>query len=84
MAPKSGFRGMALIAALLTTIPQAIGQQIVSPGNQNAPIAAPITPGGIRTDRLSPKQLREWNSIREIVFAKDRANRLLHPGLHSL
>lgn len=38
----------------------------------------------IRTDRLSPRQLRVWNSIREIVFAKDRANRLLHPRLYGL
>jgi hypothetical protein len=41
-------------------------------------------PVAIRTDRLSAKQLRVWNSIREIVFAKDRANRLLHPRLHGL
>ena len=39
---------------------------------------------GIRTDRLSPKQLQMWNSIREIVFAKGRTNRLLHPRLHEL
>ena len=75
---------MALIAGLLTTIPQAIGQQMVSPGFPNAAIAAPDTRAGIRTDRLSPRQLRVWNSIREIVFAKDRANHLLHPRLHEL
>jgi hypothetical protein len=75
---------MALMAGLLLTIPQAIGQQMVSVGIPNAAIAAPYTPGGIRTDRLSPKQLRVWNSIREIVFAKDRADRLLHPRLLGL
>lgn len=75
---------MALMASLLTPIPQAIGQQMASPGIQDATIAVSSTPGGIRTDRLSPKQLREWNSIREIVFAKDRFNRLLHPRLHGL
>jgi len=84
MARKSGFRSMALIAGFLTIIPQAIGQQLVSPGSPNAPIAVPDTRGGIRTDRLSHKQLRVWNSIREIVFAKDHANRLLHRRLHGL
>ncbi len=75
---------MALIAGFLTIIPQVIGQQLASSGIPNAPIALPDTSGGIRTDRLSQKQLRVWNSIREIVFAKDRANRLLHPRLHGL
>lgn len=75
---------MALIASLLATIPQAIGQQMATLDTPDAAIAVSSTPGAIRTDRLSPKQLREWNSIREIVFAKDRANRLLHPKLHGL
>jgi hypothetical protein len=38
----------------------------------------------IRTDRLSPGQLRVWNSIRDLVFAKDGSGRLLHPRLHEL
>jgi hypothetical protein len=44
----------------------------------------PETLAAIRTDRLSPQQVRVWNSIREIVFAKDGANRLLHPRLQEL
>ena len=44
----------------------------------------PETLASIRTDRLSPQQVRVWNSIREIVFAKDGANRLLHPRLQEL
>jgi hypothetical protein len=38
----------------------------------------------IRTDRLSPGQLRVWNSIKEIVFEKDSCELLLHPRLHEL
>jgi hypothetical protein len=39
---------------------------------------------GISTDRLSSSQLRTWKSIQGIVFAQDKAGRLLHPTLHSL
>ena len=38
----------------------------------------------ISTDRLSPGQLRVWNSIRDVVFAKDGSGRLLHARLHEL
>jgi hypothetical protein len=41
----------------------------------------PKTMAAIRIDRLSSKQVRLWNSIREVVFAKDGAGRLLHPRL---
>jgi hypothetical protein len=44
----------------------------------------PKTLAAIRTDRLSPQQIRMWNSIREIVFAKDGANRLQHPRLQQM
>ncbi len=35
----------------------------------------------IRTDRLSRKQLKTWQSIREIVFAKDASGTFKHPKL---
>jgi hypothetical protein len=44
----------------------------------------PETLAAIRTDRLSPQQVRVWNSIREIVFARDGANRSRHPKLQEL
>jgi hypothetical protein len=44
----------------------------------------PAARAAIRTDRLSPRQARVWNSIREIVFAENSSNQLLHPGLHGL
>lgn len=38
----------------------------------------------IRTDRLSPRQLRTWKAIEAMVFARDAAGRLKHRMLHSL
>ncbi len=46
-------------------------------------MAAPASPG-IRTDRLSPKQLRAWKAIEAIVLATDESGRVRHPRLHSL
>ncbi len=38
----------------------------------------------IRTDRLSRKQLKTWQSIRDIVFAKDASGTFKHPKLREL
>jgi hypothetical protein len=38
----------------------------------------------IRTDRLSPKQLKTWKSIESIVIARDTEGQPLHPKLYSL
>src|SRR5262245_1593378 len=40
--------------------------------------------GGLRTDRLSPKQLRTWNEIVEIVRAEDGQGQPLYPTLRRL
>jgi hypothetical protein len=40
--------------------------------------------GGIRTDRLSHKKLKIWNSVVAIVMAKDAAGHSLYPTLRSL
>ena len=39
---------------------------------------------GVRTDRLSPRQLQNWKKIQGIVSARDAAGRLLHPTLGGL
>ena len=39
---------------------------------------------GIDTSRLSRAHLRVWRSILDIVMAKDKAGRLLHPTLYGL
>jgi hypothetical protein len=44
----------------------------------------PLVLTGLRTDRLSPKQLQAWNKIVEIVMAEDRDGKALHPNLRQL
>lgn len=43
-----------------------------------------VAAGGLRTDRLSPKQLQAWNRIVEIVRAEGRDHQPLHPTLRRL
>jgi hypothetical protein len=40
--------------------------------------------GGIRTDRLSRKQLQVWRQIVAVVMAEDRSGQPLHPTLRQL
>ncbi len=44
----------------------------------------PLGVTGILTDELSHAHLRTWQSILEIVMAKDKAGRSLHPTLYDL
>jgi hypothetical protein len=39
---------------------------------------------GIRTDRLSAKDMKTWNAMEQIVSARDKSGRLMHPTLNSL
>jgi hypothetical protein len=48
------------------------------------PVVRESGAAGILTDRLSSSQLRTWQSIQCIVFAQDKAGRLLHPTLRNL
>jgi len=43
-----------------------------------------LASGGLRTDRLSPKQLHAWNKIVDIVMADGRDGRPLYPTLRQL
>jgi hypothetical protein len=43
-----------------------------------------LASGGLRTDRLSPNELRAWNKIVEIVMAEDGRGQPLHPTLRQL
>jgi hypothetical protein len=57
---------------------------------QAGPIAGPEiraalgTSGGLRTERLSPKQLKAWKKIVEIMMAEDTNGQPLHPTLRQL
>ncbi len=70
------FRKLALTLCLLA-VPIQSGAQDVS---------APVTSGAaaFRTDRLAPRQIKLWNSVREIVLVPDKEGRPLHPTLYDL
>jgi hypothetical protein len=58
-------------------------EERLSEASNLANMAAPAS-RGIRTDRLSPKQLGAWKAIEAIVLATDESGRVRHPRLHSL
>lgn len=82
MGQQSGFTTLTLMAGLLTTIPVAGAQHTVGAGTPNASVIRHAATTGIRTDRLSRRQLRTWRKIERIVFARDAAGGPLHPTLH--
>jgi hypothetical protein len=43
-----------------------------------------LAAGGVRVDRLSPRQLRVWNKVVEIVLAEDGDGQPVHPTLRRL
>jgi hypothetical protein len=52
---------------------------------ETAQIATPAIPvRGIRADRLTSKQLKRWDSIKEIVLAEDDSGAPLYPTLRRL
>ncbi len=80
MATRSILATATLVFASLTMIPELFGQQAVSGPARVGATAS----DGIRTDRLTPRQLQTWRSIEQIVRAVDRTGRPLHPRLFSL
>ena len=82
MGQQSGFTILTLMVGLLTTIPVAGAQQREGAGAPNASVVRHAATAGIRTDRLSCRQLRTWRNIERLVFARDAAGGPLHPTLH--
>jgi hypothetical protein len=80
MAIRSNLAAAILALASLTMISNTVGQQAASAATRADANAS----DGIRTDRLSPKQLQIWRSIEQIIQAVDRTGRPLHPKLFSL
>jgi hypothetical protein len=69
----------ASIALILNGVPEARSTTWdATPGLQQSRTT------GLRTDRLSAAQLRRWKAIVDIVRAKDRHHRPLHPTLRGL
>jgi hypothetical protein len=80
MANRSIICTAVLVLTLLAMIPGVLAQsQSCDRAN-----AASDSVSGIRTDRVTPKQLRIWGEIEQIAQAVDRAGRPLHPRLHGL
>jgi len=65
-------------------VSEAGGIEIARQHAGKAAIRASGEGSGIRTDRLSERQLRTWRKIERIVFARDSAGRYLHPALERL
>ncbi len=80
--------GSILSAAAVLTTFMAMNMDAVAKAGpletSNGSTTNAIQPSGIRTDRLSPKQLRIWQSIQNIASAVDRSGRPLHPTLYEL
>jgi hypothetical protein len=75
---------MALLLAIsVTTLLDAMAEERPR-GPLNPSNSILDTAPGIRTDRLSPRQLRVWHAIGRIVFARDSSGLFSHPRLHSL
>jgi hypothetical protein len=76
MVRKSIFCTMALTLNLLALLSQPNAQDVSAPATLGA--------GVFRTDGLSKRQIKLWNSIREIVLAPDKDGRPSHPTLYEL
>ena len=83
MASRSISWTAVLLGTLLAAAPGARAQERLHQASTPADRMANVTPG-IRTDRLSPRQLRVWKAIEGIVHAKDGSGRPKHKKLHSL
>jgi hypothetical protein len=83
MANRSILGVATLLTAFMAMTMDAVAQADPLETSNRTSIDA-VQPSGIRTDRLSPKQLRTWQSIRNIVSAEDRSGRPLHPRLYEL
>ncbi len=76
MVPKSIFSTMTLAANLLTVTSAS--------GAANLPGFVASNTNAFCTDRLSPRQMRLWNSIRKTALATDHHGRATHPILYRL
>jgi hypothetical protein len=83
MAGRSISWTTVLLGTLLAAAPDARAEERPRSASTPADQIANVTPC-IRTDRLSPKQLRVWKAIEGIVLAEDGFGRPRHQKLHSL
>lgn len=84
MTKHSTFRAKILILVFLSTMARSVAQESRGTPPQLLSNPMQMKTTGILTNRLSPRQMRVWQSILRIVFAEEPTGRLLHPTLHSL
>lgn len=80
MANRSNLATATLALAFIALTSSIFGAEVQSRATGGEFTASE----GIRTDRLTPRQLQTWRSIEQIVQAVDRTGRPLHPRLFSL
>ncbi len=74
MTRQAKFRMTTLTLAFLAAFSSLIGKE-------NSPERKTT---GLLTDRLTARQGKVWESIRQVAMARDKAGRLQHPQLHEL
>ena len=82
MAIRSGNWRLVLVLALAGMIHESRAQE--APVTDGRSIYSAVAEAGIRTNRLTPKQLRIWRSIERVALARNCAGQPLHPRLESL
>ena len=74
----------AMFLAILVISSNAGAQEAERPGGTAQTTLTPGKVTGVLTDRLKKSQLKAWESIMEIVLAKDGEGRPVHPALYGL
>ncbi len=84
MAIRSMVGAMAAAMVLMAVPGDGMAQPSIRPLKSETAGTGSNKKTGILTSRLSGRQLRTWEPIERIVFARDKSGRLLHPTLHRL
>ncbi len=74
----------AMFFAILVISSDAAAQEPERPGGTAQTTLTPRKVAGVLTDRLNKSHLKAWESIMEIVLAKDGEGRPAHPVLYGL
>jgi len=84
MALRPNLKLMAAVLALLPASREAWAGQPQNMGETGAESSISCKADAIFTDRLRGSRLRMWNSVRELVFARNDSGRFRHPTLIAL
>jgi hypothetical protein len=84
MGIRSSVRLAAMFFAIMVISSNAGAQEPERPGGTAQTTLTPRKVTGVLTDRLKKSHLKAWESIMEIVLAKDGVGRPVHPALYGL